>query len=110
MKELYIGIEKNNTLLSMTRSKKISPKYEKDLGVACHTPPPQKANKGKCQYPALVPSINVEFRDWMDQGWVMAFPLVSLKKFSEIKLKGLGMAGYTPPLKNITKNFFACCS
>ena len=74
--------------------------------MACHTPPPQKANKGKCQYPALVPSINVEFRDGMDQGWVMAFPLVSLKNFSEIKLKGFrdGRSYSTPQKQN--KEFF----
>jgi len=44
-------------LLHKTRSKKISPKNKKDLGMGCHIPPLKKArNKGKCHYPASVPS------------------------------------------------------
>ena len=40
------------------RSKKFSTKIKKDLGMACHIPPPEKKqrNKGKSHYPALVPS------------------------------------------------------
>ena len=40
------------------KKKMFSPKTKKDLGMACHTPPlkKKKRNKGKCHYPASVPS------------------------------------------------------
>ena len=42
------------SFLYLTRSKNFSPKKQKeDLGMACHTPP---LKKGKCHYPASVPS------------------------------------------------------
>ena len=55
-------------LLSHTRSKKISPKHKKNLGMACHTPPLKKVKKqGEMPLPSAspIPLKNVEFRDGM---------------------------------------------
>ena len=52
--------------LVCTRSKKFSPKNEKNLGMAYHTPPLKKVKKqGEMPLPSLgpIPLKNVEFRD-----------------------------------------------
>ena len=49
---------------SQTRSKKISLKNKKDLGIACHIPPLKKAKKqGEMPLPSLgpIPSLNSTF-------------------------------------------------
>jgi len=64
---------------SQTRSKKISPKNKKDLGMAYHTSPLKKVKKqGEMPLPILdpIPSLNSTFF-FNVIGWVMAFPLVS---------------------------------
>jgi len=65
-----------------TRSKKFSPKNNKDLGMACtsySTSRKSKETRGNAiTQPRSHPLKKCRIRDGWDRGWVMAFPLVSL--------------------------------